>query len=164
MEWECWCAAGDIFHWLMAPLSVLSSLLFLTLFFSLSEKEFLSYSEAFLALWALQVCDKPRILAHGDKCVVRNFGHVKCQVSECFWGAFRAYSRNYLRQWGQYFTGVAVKPPRQTNHRYLQRFHSNICFYSVNSTFPNLELWIPGLNNLEVFPCNYSWLMLNVIG
>lgn len=36
---------------------------------------------AFLALWALQVCDKPRVLAHCVKCVARNFGHVKCEMS-----------------------------------------------------------------------------------
>lgn len=71
MEWECWCAAGEIFHWLMAPLSVLSSLFFLTPFFSLSEKEFLGYSEHF---WHCGHC----------KCVIsRGFSPM---VTNVWWG------------------------------------------------------------------------------
>lgn len=166
MEWKCWCAAGEIFHWLMAPLSGLSSLFFLSLFFSLLEKEFLSYSEHF---WHCGHCKC--VISQGFSPIVTNVWrgtlatwNVKCQVSECFWGAFRAYTRNYLQQWGQCFTGVAINQSGQTIHCYLQRFPSvalaNICLYWVNSTFTNQDVWIPGLNNLDAFPCNYSVLII----
>lgn len=160
MEWKCWCAAGEIFHWLMAPLSVLSSLFFLTPFFSLSEKEFLSYSEHF---WHCGHCKC--VISWGFSPMVTNVWrgtlatwNVKCQVSECFWGAFRAYTRNYLQQWGQCFTDITADKPLLYAEISLKRLLLLRKFYFYHS-----ELGIPGLNNLDVFPCNYSWLMLNVI-
>lgn len=115
-------ASGDIAHWLMAPLSSVSLLIFLTPLCSLCFwVQRISPTYCLVSFSTVRIPDFAKCAVSQDSSPIvtnvwwRTLGrrNVKCQVSECFWETVRAYTRNDLQQCGQCFL---QHPSHQTNH------------------------------------------------
>lgn len=101
---------------------------------------------AFLALWALQVCDKLEILVHCDKCVARNFGKAKCEMSSVrmFLKCIQSLHEKWAPTAGSVFhrRGIAAHSPLLSAEISLKRLLSQCKFFFFQQQNCQHQSWI----------------------